>query len=109
LDLETFKSFRLASKKCRASTKNIFSEKVDWKCISKDQKLSEDFIREFQHKVDWKYISRWQTLSEKFIREFQHKVDWKYLPKYQKLSKKFIREFQRKICQGIYFQIPKTK
>jgi hypothetical protein len=32
-------------------------DEVDWEEISFSQKLSEDFIREFQDKVDWALIS----------------------------------------------------
>ncbi len=54
--------------------------------ISIYQKLSENFIREFQDKVDWNYISNYQKLSENFIREFQDKVDWNYIPKLSNLN-----------------------
>ena len=71
-----------------------FKNKVYWCRISKYQKLSENFIREFQYEVDWDKISIYQNLSEDFIREFQNKIDWYDVSKYQKLSEKFIREFQ---------------
>ncbi len=74
-----------------------FQNKLNWNCISENQKLSEDFIIEFQNRVNWYRISESQKLSEKFIREFQDKVDWFYISKYQKLSEKFIREFQSKV------------
>ncbi len=80
--------------------KNIYpnyDNKVDWYWISRSQKLSEDFIREFQNKVDWLYILERQKLSENFIREFQYKVDWEYISRCQKLSENFIREFQDKV------------
>ena len=62
--------------------------------ISKYQKLSEDFIREFQNKVNWYLISRCQKLSEEFIREFQEKVDWIEISLNQniQISKRFIFE-----------------
>ena len=71
--------------------------KVDWRRISGYQKLSEDFIREFQHKVDWQNISINQKLSENFIREFQYRVKWDHISLYQKLSEDFIREFQDEV------------
>ena len=71
-----------------------FQDKVWWSWISEYQKLSEDFIREFQDKVDWRMISRYQTLSEEFIREFADKVNWYYISMFEKLSEPFIREFQ---------------
>ena len=70
---------------------------VNWHNISKCQKLSENFIREFQNKVYWYYIVKYQKLSENFIREFQNEVNWYYIVKCQKLSENFIREFQDKM------------
>ena len=69
-------------------------DKVDWRMVSKNHKLSEDFIREFQDKVAWTSISRKQKLSESFIREFENKVAWEYILKHQKVSEDFIREFK---------------
>jgi len=74
-----------------------FQDKVDWDYISINQILSENFIREFKDKVDWHWISKYQTLSEEFIREFQDKVYWYYISAYQILSEEFIREFQDKV------------
>jgi hypothetical protein len=71
-----------------------FQNEVDWNCISIFQKLSENFIREFQNEVDWNCISIYQKLSENFIREFQNEVDWDYISENQELSEDFIREFQ---------------
>ena len=51
-------------------------DKWDWIKISYYQKLSEEFIREFQDKVDWYLISIRQKLSEDFIKEFKDKVFW---------------------------------
>ncbi|HRS26616.1 MAG TPA: hypothetical protein P5140_08770, partial [Methanofastidiosum sp.] len=47
-----------------------FPERVNWRDISSEQKLSKDFIREFKDKVNWEFISAYQELSEDFIREF---------------------------------------
>jgi hypothetical protein len=71
--------------------------KNNWDCISVYQKLSEDFIKEFQDNINWDYISEFQKLSENFIKEFQDKINWKYISKHQKLSEEFIREFQDKV------------
>ena len=79
-----------------ANYRGIITKK-QWEDISKHQKLSEDFIREFQDKVYWGYISMFQKLSEDFIREFQDKVYWYNISTYQKLSESFIRDFQDKV------------
>ena len=93
---------------------------IDWYSISTRQKLSEDFIREFQNEVYWENISIYQNisenfiqefqnvvrlgkicifqkLSENFIREFRNDVNWDWISKYQKLSENFIREFKDKV------------
>ena len=77
---------------------DIFSEyssinEIDWYYISATQKLSEEFIREFQDKVYWRLISNNQELSESFIREFKDKVYWSHISCYQKLSDEFCKEF----------------
>ena len=73
------------------------AEEKGWFFISTHQKLSEDFIRDFQDKVDWLRISKYQKLSEEFIREFQDKVGWPWISIHQKLSEEFIREFNLEI------------
>ena len=65
--------------------------------ISRYQKLSEDFIREFKNRVEWGYISEFQKLSENFIREFKDKVDWYNIITNQELSKDFRKEFRHYI------------
>ena len=52
---------------------------------------------EFLNKVDWDFISEYQKLSENFIREFQYTVDWYNISRYQKLSNNFTIIFQNKI------------
>jgi hypothetical protein len=43
--------------------------------ISANQKLSENFIREFQNKIDWWCILKYQKLSEDFKKEFKYKLN----------------------------------
>jgi hypothetical protein len=73
------------------------SDKLDWYCISANQNLSEDFIREFADKVHWLSISARQNLSKEFIREFADKVSWDHISTNQNLSEEFIREFKDKV------------
>ena len=47
--------------------------------------------------VKWTYISIYQKLSENFIREFQDKINWNNISKYQKFSPEFIKEFDLNI------------
>ncbi len=57
---------------------------LNWKNISRFQKLSEDFIREFQDRVNWDHIPRYQELSKDFIREFRDRVEWNNISYCQK-------------------------
>jgi len=68
-----------------------------WTNLATTQKLSEDFMREFQNKLPWYLISSCQKLSEDFIREFQDKVDWETISFRQELSEEFILEFKDKL------------
>jgi hypothetical protein len=73
--------------------------------ISRNQSLSENFIREIfclndsltEDHMIWDNISQHQDLSENFIREFQNKLDWVKISSCQNLSEDFIREFQDKL------------
>jgi hypothetical protein len=54
----------------------------DWNYISEHNKLSEDFIREFQCKVNWNFISKYQKLSRKFIEEFKDVINMNFMSAY---------------------------
>jgi len=74
--------------------------------ISRKEKLSEDFIREFQDKLDWWWISNSQVMSENLMRSLQDKINWEESSIYQKFSENFMREFKDKIdwWQVSYYQ-----
>ena len=69
----------------------------EWSGISKNNILSEDFIRKYSDKVNWFYISSSQKLSCQFIEEFQDKVDWNNISRYQKLNIDFLNQFKNKV------------
>jgi hypothetical protein len=79
----------------------------NWINISYYQKLSEDFIRQFQDKVHWRGISCHQKLSEEFIRQFKNKVDWFNIcyNKDLQVSDKFCEEFDHKLCYDNIWRI----
>jgi hypothetical protein len=104
-------------------SKGLSIDRVDWSNISFRQKLSEDFIREFEDYVDWGYISEYQTLSgdfildfednidmdkvlrkypipEKIIRKFVERVNWDEILRRQKLSEDFIKDFAGRLDWG---------
>ena len=86
-----------------------FQDKVSWYLISQYQKLSEDFIREFKDKVKWISISISQKLSEDFIREFKDEIWWDYVSENQELSEGFIREFKDEIDIKLYKEVHQKK
>ena len=68
------------------------------------QKLSEEFIKEFQNKVDWSNISMYQKLSEEFIKEFKLEIDrdnWFY--KSTEFKKKKVIDSNLYECYKDYF------
>ena len=48
---------------------------LDWKCISRNQRLSSEFIYEFKDRVDWKCISIYQKLTKEFRIEFADRLN----------------------------------
>lgn len=73
------------------------SEHVSWPFICKYQKLTTNFITKFSDKVVWRKISRYQNLSEEFITKFSDKVVWRKISRYQNLSEECIRKFSDKV------------
>ncbi len=52
-----------------------YSDYVDWKFISYNFELTEDFIRRNHDKLDWEHLSMHQTLSKTLINDFNDKVN----------------------------------
>ena len=76
---------------------NIFYHgDVCWETITKHQKLSEQFMRDFNHKLDWRYLPVYQEMSEAFIKAYADKFWWGDFP-YEKLSEDFISEMADKV------------
>jgi len=75
----------------------LFINGVDWKIVSSDYNLSEDFIDYFEGFVDWYNISKYQKLSENFIEKFKYKVNWDNIVCFQDLSSEFIKKYENKI------------
>jgi hypothetical protein len=54
---------------------------LNWKSISRDQRLPECFIRAYKYQVDWDEIFIWQDLSRDFKKHFKNPVgdySWKF-------------------------------
>ena len=75
---------------------NINNFVVDWRYISKNQKLSEEFIEKYIDKVNWDCISINQKLSEEFIEKYIDKVNWHYISQFEKVSESFIKKHSDK-------------
>ena len=75
---------------------NINNFVVDWNYISKNQKLSEEFIEKYIDKVNWDCISINQKLSEEFIEKHYDKVNWHYISQFEKVSESFIKKHSDK-------------
>src|SRR5574344_2076628 len=86
---------------------NVDNFEVDWYYISKNQKLSEEFIDKYNDKVYWGYISQYQKLSEEFIEKHYDKVYWCYISIYQTLSEEFIEKHKHKVDWGYISQFQK--
>jgi phosphoribosylanthranilate isomerase len=72
-------------------------DRYDWRRVSVQVRLSEEFIDKFSNKVRWDYISKHQTLSEAFIEKYHNKVNWTWISGYQKLSEAFIDKYHNKV------------
>lgn len=62
------------SDKSKTISSTTILDRMDWAGISKNQKLSEDFIRKFSELLSWKEIRASQSLSKEFIEEFKHEL-----------------------------------
>ena len=92
------------NKKIREELRYIIKEydwkdrsNIDWTYISYDQRLSEDFIREFKFLLNWGYITKYQYLSEDFIREFKNELDLELIFTLDKITKEFYEELTKPI------------
>jgi len=101
ITLENYKQIKEVTPKNENEYINFCKENIDkinWKYISKNQILTENFIINFINEVYWEIISQYQKLSEKFIKRFESNVCWHIISKYQKLSEKFIKRFKNRVC-----------
>ena len=85
-----------------------FQDTVDWSCVSRYQKISEQFIEKFQDKVDWGDICTYQKLSEDFIEKFKDKINWEHISIHQTLSEEFILKHWHKLVHNLIIQSQKS-
>lgn len=73
--------------------KHLIKDKWDWQLISKNSKLSEEFIVEFFCELNWNKILKYQNLSTQIINKFKCAIkNWDLIWKFQKVPEDFIRE-----------------
>ena len=100
-DIESSKEVRCMKENRKKLLKEIGydtpEENIDFRYVSFFQKLSEEFILEFQDKIDWGIISKTQKLSEEFIRKNKNFINWRRISENQTLSEDFIREYKERV------------
>ena len=69
---------------------------IPWNAICKEERLSENFLKENSGQINWKLVSEFQILSQEFIREFSGRLFWEEVINHQKVSERFIEEFADK-------------
>jgi len=89
------KSFKLRHLKIIGN--NIKNDKINWDSISKNEKLSYNFIKKFNKKLNFEYLVKYQKLCPLFISE---KIDliieknlWDSLIINQKIPQKILRTY----------------
>lgn len=70
---------------------------IDWRNISANQHIDEEFIEAHVNEVKWLHISKYQHLTEPFINKHADKVNWAGISIYQKLSEKFIEQYADRV------------
>ena len=76
---------------------------VGWVEISSCQVLTEDFMREFAENIEWISVCYDQTLSEDFMEEFVTKIDWNVVSYRQRMSEKFVIKHEKQINWSFFF------
>lgn len=71
----------------------------NWRAISIELVLTEDFIRDQWINVDRSSICKHQVLSEDFIRQHSNSVIWLNIGRYQNLSNEFVNEFSNRMTE----------
>ena len=80
-----------------------FKDKLDMLCVGTSQIMSEKFIEEMKDKLAFKTVARYHRLSEEFIRKHNDEMDWKYISKDQDMSESFLDEYMDRINWFEYF------
>ena len=77
----------------------IYQHRVSWGSVLMRTQFPESFLREMAPNFDdcWFAVSKYQKLSQSFIRDYAEQLDWFYIPKYQVVPTRFLAEHARYI------------
>lgn len=71
---------------------------MDWEKISKEEGLTESFMKEHAHVLNWNHISGWIPFSkEEFIEEMKEYIDWFVFSYHRNLSEEFMEKYQDRL------------
>ena len=64
----------------------------NWKTISSQGNLDDEFIENNYNKLNWRLLCQHQVISEILLRKYSDRISWKYILNNYKLSIEFINE-----------------
>lgn len=70
-----------------------YDDEIHWTYLIKKNGLNENFLNEFQENIKWSYIMRTFTLKEDFINKYKHNFnasEWSSVCKFQTLTEDFM-------------------
>ena len=73
----------------------------EWVKISKNIKLSEEFIIEFELYLIWDHVTLYQELTERVISECKDLIEWDILCERKVLSEEFIEKNSNELTWGM--------
>ncbi len=74
-----------------------FSSKLDWKYISKTQKLSISFMQDFKDRIDWYELSWCAELDSSTVDLFSSELQWDFICYKQKLDLRTVQKHEEHI------------
>lgn len=82
---------------------DLFHDKLSWFYIS-EQPMSEAFMRKYVNKLNWKKISKYQKLSREFISDFADKLEWNYISEYQNITEDILYKFKDRLNLAVIYR-----
>jgi len=72
-------------------------EELNWREISSDPNLTEEFIETYKNDLNWYELSCQYPMSEEFMERYIGKINWSAICSNQKLSEEFVERHEEKI------------